>query len=117
MAATIMPPMIHQTMGLPVLLSCSASAEVSLTLLPEASNSSRPITASSSSSEDALPVSLEEVSGVEEDIWLSDGLEAGVWTADALVSDCSGSGSCAGCSTFTLVTKSPEPDWRFPTVM
>ncbi|MFQ7465136.1 MAG: hypothetical protein ACLRM0_08275 [[Clostridium] leptum] len=42
MATTIMPPMTHQTTGLPVLLSCSASEDVLLTLLPEASNSSRP---------------------------------------------------------------------------
>ncbi len=34
MATTIMPPMTHQTTGLPVLLSCSASEDVLLTLLP-----------------------------------------------------------------------------------
>ena len=42
MATTTMPPITHQTTGLPVLLSCSASEDVLLTLLPEASNSSRP---------------------------------------------------------------------------
>ena len=64
-------------------------------------------------------VDASEEEGIAEfGTWLEEGAcSDGVWLERVCVcwvaaAGCSGSGSgsCAGCSTFTLVTKSPEPD-------
>ena len=139
MATTIMPPMTHQITGLPVLLLCSASVEVSLTLLPEASNSSRPraseeLSSPEESSEDAslpgssLPDISEEEGAAEFGVWLEEGAcSDGVWLAGACADGVWLAGVCgvvwAGVlgsgsyCTVMLVTKSPEPEDRPPTVI
>ena len=63
--------MTHQITGLPVLPPCSASVEVLLTLLPEASNSSRPraseeLSSLEESAEDALLLDAPEEEGAAE---------------------------------------------------